>query len=102
MACGKSSLRRTHETDAIFDVIHALTMTWKRSRIIILSKHQLPGGCFELETRYGFKDFLFTMDCTNGVISWLHEITTVYLERFFENLILQGKNELKKRFCHIL
>jgi len=28
--------------------------------------------------------------------------TTVYLERFFENLIFQGKNELKNRFCHIL
>ena len=28
--------------------------------------------------------------------------TTIYLERFFENLIFQGKNELKNRFCHIL
>ena len=28
--------------------------------------------------------------------------TTVYLERFFENLIFQGQNELKNRFCHIL
>lgn len=27
--------------------------------------------------------------------------TTVYLERFFENLIFQGQNELKKHFCHI-
>jgi len=27
---------------------------------------------------------------------------TVYLERFFENLIFQGKNELRNRFCHIL
>ena len=24
-----------------------------------------PVGCFELETRYGFKDFLFSKDCTN-------------------------------------
>ena len=28
--------------------------------------------------------------------------TMVYLERFFENLIFQGRNELKNRFCHIL
>ena len=28
--------------------------------------------------------------------------TTVFLERFFENLLFQGKNELKNRFCHIL
>jgi len=28
--------------------------------------------------------------------------TTVYLERFFENLIFQRTNELKNRFCHIL
>lgn len=28
--------------------------------------------------------------------------TTVYLERFFENLIFHGQNELKNRFCHIL
>ena len=28
--------------------------------------------------------------------------TMIYLERFFENLIFQGKNELKNRFCHIL
>lgn len=27
--------------------------------------------------------------------------TTVFLERFFENMIFQGKNELKSRFCHI-
>ncbi len=33
----------------------------------------------------------------HGIVS-----TTVYLERFFENLIFQGKNELKNRFCHIL
>jgi len=26
----------------------------------------------------------------------------MYLERFFENLIFQGRNELKTRFCHIL
>ena len=28
--------------------------------------------------------------------------TTVFLERFFENLLFHGKNELKSRFCHIL
>lgn len=28
--------------------------------------------------------------------------TTVFLERFFENLLFHGKNELKNRFCHIL
>lgn len=28
--------------------------------------------------------------------------TTVFLEKFFENLLFQGKNELKNRFCHIL
>ena len=28
--------------------------------------------------------------------------TTVFLERFFENLLFQGKNELKNRLCHIL
>ena len=28
--------------------------------------------------------------------------STVYLERFFENLIFKGTNELKNRFCHIL
>ena len=28
--------------------------------------------------------------------------TTVFLERFFENLLFQGKNKLKNRFCHIL
>jgi len=28
--------------------------------------------------------------------------STIYLERFFENLIFQGNNELKNRFCHIL
>lgn len=28
--------------------------------------------------------------------------TTVFLERFFENLLFRGKNELKNRFCHIL
>lgn len=27
--------------------------------------------------------------------------TTVFLERFFENLLFKGKNELKNRFCHI-
>ena len=27
--------------------------------------------------------------------------TTVYLERFFENLLFGGKHELKNRFCHI-
>ena len=27
--------------------------------------------------------------------------TTVFLERFFDNLIFNGKNELKNRFCHI-
>ena len=27
--------------------------------------------------------------------------TTVFLERFFENLLFQGKNALKNRFCHI-
>ena len=27
--------------------------------------------------------------------------TTVFLERFFENLLFHGKNELKNRFCHI-
>ncbi|MCI5779818.1 MAG: winged helix-turn-helix transcriptional regulator [Lentisphaeria bacterium] len=28
--------------------------------------------------------------------------TTEFLERFFENLLFHGKNELKSRFCHIL
>ncbi len=28
--------------------------------------------------------------------------STLYLERFFENLIFDGTNELKNRFCHIL
>ncbi len=28
--------------------------------------------------------------------------STLYLERFFENLIFDGANELKNRFCHIL
>ncbi len=28
--------------------------------------------------------------------------STVFLERFFENLIFHGTNELKNRFCHIL
>lgn len=28
--------------------------------------------------------------------------TTIFLERFFENLLFDGKNELKNRFCHIL
>ena len=28
--------------------------------------------------------------------------TTVFLERFFENLLFHGKNELKNRFVHIL
>ncbi len=28
--------------------------------------------------------------------------TTVYLERFFENLLLGTHHELKNRFCHIL
>ena len=27
--------------------------------------------------------------------------TTVFLERFFENLLFNGKNELKNRYCHI-
>lgn len=27
--------------------------------------------------------------------------TTLFLERFFENLLFDGKNELKNRFCHI-
>ena len=27
--------------------------------------------------------------------------TTVFLERFFDNLLFNGKNELKNRFCHI-
>ena len=27
--------------------------------------------------------------------------TTAYLERFFENLLFAGKNELKNRYCHI-
>ena len=27
--------------------------------------------------------------------------TTVFLERFFDNLLFDGKNELKNRFCHI-
>ena len=27
--------------------------------------------------------------------------TTLFLERFFENLLFGGKNELKNRFCHI-
>ena len=28
--------------------------------------------------------------------------STVFLERFFENLLFHGRNELKNRFCHIL
>lgn len=28
--------------------------------------------------------------------------STVFLERFFENLLFHGENELKNRFCHIL
>ena len=28
--------------------------------------------------------------------------TTVFLEKFFENLIFHGQNELKNRFCHVL
>ena len=27
--------------------------------------------------------------------------TTVFLEKFFDNLLFNGKNELKNRFCHI-
>ena len=35
-------------------------------------------------------------DLQNGV-----HATTVYLEKFFENLLYNGNNELKNRYLHI-
>ncbi len=51
------------------------------------------------ENAWYFRNFLVRANYTNLSLG-IHE-TTEYLERFLENLLLNGKNELKNKYLHV-
>ena len=53
-----------------------------------------------MESSWYFRNALVRANYNNSTIGV--SSTTVFLEKFFENLVFRAQNELKNRFCHVL